>query len=146
MFGHLDHSGKRGGSHVQSTHNNTIARLSSSEKGALGLASIYPFSSANPGPARLRSYPDRRLISTSSASTPAASSTSAYLGRKARGVRGVICDLSSDVETLGERASDLGISREEFCGGGNGEWLFLLRSREGMKEKKVLETTRVIAP
>jgi hypothetical protein len=60
------------------------------------------------------------------------------LGRTTRGVRGVICTLSSDVETpgvetLGERRGCLGISRGEVCGGGKGERLFRLRSREGMK-------------
>lgn len=148
LFGHMHHGGKRGGSHVQSTHNNAIALLSSSEKGALCLASIYPFSSANPGSARLRSYPDRRLISTSSASTPATSSTSAYLGRRprgVRGVRGVICTLLSEVETPGETAG-LGISRGEGDGGGNGERLFRLRSREGMKAKRVGRKQRKYFP
>ena len=92
----------------------------------------------NPGSARLRSSPERRLISTSSASPLVKESIpSAYLGRTTWGVRGVICTLLSEVEMPGERTGDLGISRGEVCGGGNGERLFRLRSREGMQERRI---------
>lgn len=130
LFGYMHRGGREGGSHVQRTHNNTIALLSSGEKGALCFTSKCPFPSANPDS---RSCPDRRPISTSSASTLATkSSTSSYFGRTAWGVRGVICAPLSEVETPGERTGGLGISRKEFCGGGNGERLFRLRSREGI--------------
>jgi hypothetical protein len=143
LFSHLHHWGRTGRSHAQRTHSNTIALLSSSEMmGAFCLSSKYPSPFANPCSARLRSSAERRLNSTSSTSRPTKdSSTSGYLGRTYRGVRGVICTLSREVETPGERRGDLliGISRVEFCGGGNGERLFRLRTREGMqKEDEVL--------
>jgi hypothetical protein len=139
LFSHFHHWGKRGKSHTQRTHSNAIALLSSGEiMRALCLSFKYPFPFVNPTSARLRSSPERRLISTSSSSLPTnESSTSAYLGRKPRGVRGVICTLSSEVEMPGVRTGDLGISRGEFCKGGNGERLFRLRSREGMQERKM---------
>jgi hypothetical protein len=139
LFGHLHHWGRRGRSHAQRTHSNTIALLSSREMmGAFCLSSEYPSPFVNPGSARLRSSTERRLISTSSASLPTnESSTSAYLGRAVRGVRGVICTLPREVEMPGERAGDLGISRGELCGGCNGERLFRLRSREGMQERRM---------
>jgi hypothetical protein len=136
-LGHLHHWRRK--SHAQRTHSNTIALLSSSEMmGAFCLSPKYPSPFVNPDSARLRSSAERRLISTSSTSPSTnESSTSSYLGRAERGVRGVICTLPSEVEMPGERTGDLGISRGEFCVGGNGERLFRLRSRGGMQERRI---------
>jgi hypothetical protein len=55
------------------------------------------------------------------------------VGRRTRGVRGVICMLSRDVETAGAMIGSPGVGIS--LGGGRGERLYRLRDLAGIRER-----------